>query len=37
MVSQKRSLGGQLDLLVKFRGATWLVDLKTKSASYSGS
>ena len=33
MVSQKRSLGGQLDLLVKFRGSTWLVDLKTKSAS----
>ena len=37
MVSQKRSLGGQLDLLVKFRGLTWLVDLKTKSASYSSS
>ena len=37
MVSQKRSLGGQLDLLVKFRGETWLVDLKTKSASYSSS
>ena len=36
MVSQKRSLGGQLDLLVKFRGEVWLVDLKTKSASYSG-
>lgn len=34
MVSQKRSLGGQLDLLVKFRGEVWLVDLKTKSASY---
>ena len=34
MVSQKRSLGGQLDLLVKFRGSTLLVDLKTKSASH---
>ena len=30
MVSQKRSLGGQLDLLVKFKGAVWLVDLKTR-------
>ena len=28
MVSQKRSLGGQLDLLVKFRGETWLVEHK---------
>ena len=36
MVSQKRSLGGQLDLLVKFRGETWLVDLKTRAASYRG-
>ena len=34
MVSQKRSLGGQLDLLVRFRGSTWLIDLKSKSASY---
>ena len=36
MVSQKRSLGGQLDLLARFRGSTWLIDLKTKSASYRG-
>lgn len=36
MVSLKRSLGGQLDLLVKFRGETWLVDLKTRAASYRG-
>ena len=36
MVSQKRSLGGQLDLLVKFRGAVWLIDLKTRAASYRG-
>jgi len=36
MVSRKRSLGGQLDLLAKFRGKTWLIDLKTKSASYRG-
>lgn len=36
MVSQKRSLGGQLDLLVKFRGSTWLIDLKSRSTSYRG-
>ena len=37
MVSQKRSLGGQLDLLVKFGESCWLLDFKTKSASYSSS
>ena len=34
MVSRKKSLGGQLDLLCKYKGKTLLVDLKSKSKSW---
>ena len=36
MVDRRKSLGGQLDLLVRFRGECWLLDLKTKGASWKG-
>ena len=36
MVDRRKSLGGQLDLLVRFRDEIWLCDLKTKSASWKG-
>ena len=36
MVDRRKSLGGQLDLLVRFRDEVWLVDLKTKGASWKG-
>jgi len=36
MVDRRKSLGGQLDLLVRFRGEVWLCDLKTKGASWKG-
>jgi len=34
MVDTKKSLGGQLDLLCRYKGKTILVDLKTKGASW---
>ena len=35
LVNIKKSLGGQLDLLCKYKGKTLLVDLKSKSANWS--
>ena len=36
MVARRKSLGGQLDLLCRYKGKTILADLKTKSASWKG-
>ena len=36
MVHRRKSLGGQLDLLCKYKGKTLLVDLKTKSDRWTG-
>ena len=36
MVHRRKSLGGQLDLLCRYKGTTQLIDLKTKSASWRG-
>jgi hypothetical protein len=36
MVSRRKSLGGQLDLLCAYKDHVMLVDLKSKSASWSG-
>ena len=36
MIRGSKSLGGQLDLLCRFKGKTLLVDLKTKGPSWSG-
>ena len=36
MVNTRKSLGGQLDLLCRFKSKTLLVDLKSKGPSWSG-
>ena len=36
MINSRKSLGGQLDLLCRYKGKTLLVDLKTKGPSWKG-